>query len=203
MLPITNCYIHRTGVRLGQFDQNNNICDYGTENCTLYQQFGIEKIIVHSGYVRGRFRIVHDIALLRLDRSIRFGPNMKPICLPFVPNSIPEPLEESTLIVSGWGLTMDDNDFPAKRDVSITLWATDKCKSFFRVDETHICAIEAGKNSCNGDSGCPLMIQFASRRMAIEGIVSYGITNCKTTGFPGVYTRVRSYRDWLNENMEL
>lgn len=127
VLPIANCFIYRTGVRLGQFDQNNNICDYGTENCTLYQQFGIEKIIVHSGYVRAPFRIVHDIALIRLDRSIKFGPNIKPICLPFGPNSIPIPPEESTLVVSGWGLTMDENEFPAKRDVSITLWSPVKC----------------------------------------------------------------------------
>lgn len=202
-VTLSNCCIHRTGVRLGDYDEKGEICDYGTSNCTHYQQFGIDKIICHSSYTRSNFRVVNDIALIRLNSSIQFGPKMKPICLPFGSNRISEPSADSFLIVTGWGLTMEENEFPAKRDVTISLWQKDMCNQVFRVDETHICAVEAGKNSCNGDSGGPLMYEFSRRRMVLEGIVSYGIKNCRNTHFPGVYTRVRSYGDWLDQQMEM
>lgn len=178
-----------------------NYCDYGTNNCTQYQEFGIEKIIVHSEFTKTFTHVLNDIALLRVDRPIQFGPKMKPICLPFGENNIPEPEVSSIMTVAGWGLTMVENEKPAKRAVSIQLWKTEKCNEVFHVDGSHLCAAEAGKNSCNGDSGGPLMSEFAIRRMVLEGIVSYGVRDCKNNKFPGVYTRVRHFYDWLNQQM--
>ncbi|KAH8409683.1 hypothetical protein KR222_001600, partial [Zaprionus bogoriensis] len=105
------------------------------------------------------------------------------------------------LTVSGWGLTLEEKEILAKRAVAITLWEREKCSDLFPVDSKHLCAVQVGKNSCNGDSGGPLMHMFQRRRMVLEGIVSYGIRNCSNTDFPGVYTRVRSYEQWLNEKM--
>ncbi|KAH8409749.1 hypothetical protein KR222_003691 [Zaprionus bogoriensis] len=191
-----------TGVRLGDFERGNK-CDYGTANCTNYQLFGIDRVIVHRGFRQLRKGATNDIALVRLDRRIQFGSKMKPVCLPFGDNNIPEPTAESLLTISGWGITADETEVAAKRSVTVSVWDTERCKETFDVDETHICAVLPGKNSCNGDSGGPLMNMFKRARMVIEGIVSFGIRDCTLTDLPGVYTRVRSYGDWLDKNMEM
>lgn len=189
-------------MRLGDFEEGHK-CDYGTNNCRHYQSFGIDKIIVHSDYRKLHKGVQNDIALLRLKKEIQFGPKMQPVCLPFGGNNIPEPTAESLLTISGWGLTADAREVAAKRSVTVSVWETEKCKATFEVDETHICAVLPGKNSCNGDSGGPLMNMFKRRRMVIEGIVSSGTIDCTLTDLPGVYTKVRSYGAWLEENMQM
>lgn len=189
-------------MRLGAFDDKGNICDYGTQNCAHYQEFGIEQIILHK-YRYNLTYSVHDIALLRLDRPIEFNEKIKPICLPFGSIVSEEPEVGCSLTISGWGYTMEKIEVVAKRAAVITLQDREKCKEEFRVDETHLCAVEKGKTTCRGDSGGPLMNQFARKRMVLEGIVSYGTLNCTDTSFPTVFTRVRSYEKWLNDKMDM
>lgn len=191
-------------MRLGAFDRNGTICDYGTERCGHYQTFGIDKIIPHRNFNDRAFNGRYDIALIRLNRPIQFTPEMRPVCLPFGRNRRDEPTKDNVLTVSGWGLTMEKYEYIAKRSVSINLWTTERCKEQFpQVDGTRLCAVALGKNSCNGDSGGPLMYQFERKRMVLEGIVSFGAFDCNYTELPGVYTRVRSYEQWLNFNMEM
>lgn len=47
-----------------------------------------------------------------------------------------------------------------------------------------------------GDSGGPLVAKVCDNIWAIVGIVSYGV-GCATPGFPGVYTRVPVYAQWI------
>lgn len=200
----SNCFIYRTGVRLGAFDSAGNICDYGTANCRHYQDFGIEKIIPHISYNNVTFNGRYDIALIRLNRPIQFTPKMMPICLPFGGEHRDEPTTDNFMTVSGWGSTMEANETIAKRSASINRWPTDMCeKVYTHGDEKRFCAVAVGKNSCNGDSGGPLMYHFDRNRMVLEGIVSYGALDCTFTDLAGVYTRVRSYEEWLNLNMEM
>lgn len=179
------------------------MCDYGTEECRNYQEFGIDKIIIHDKFNVNNTYVGNDIALIRVDRPIQFSNVTQPICLPFGSNQIEEPSVTTALTVTGWGLTMAANDNGGKLDAVISLRERNNCNKHFRVDERHLCAVEVGKNSCNGDSGGPLMQQIDRKKMALEGIVSYGIRNCTNTNYPGVYTRVRSYGEWLSEQMEM
>lgn len=180
------------------------MCDYGTKKCSHFEEYGIEKIIPHSDFMANKSYVGNDIALIRVDRPIQFSNVTQPICLPFGnKNRIDEPAVGGMLTVAGWGLTLDKDDTGEKHDATITLQDKGICRQKYWVDETHLCAVELGKNSCNGDSGGPLMNQFQAHYMVLEGIVSYGIKDCKKTTYPGVYTRVRSYGDWLREHMEM
>ena len=58
--------------------------------------------------------------------------------------------------------------------------------------ESMICAGVGGKDSCQGDSGGPLTCSGE-----LCGIVSWGY-GCAEPGYPGVYTRVTSYIDFIN-----
>lgn len=205
--------MYRTGVRLGDFNQNSvcpesdlykkSTCDYGAIGCQQYQEFGISKIIVHDNYQEGKFH--SDIALLRLSRSIIFTDKLRPICLPF---NMPEVAKSTLLTLSGWGLSFEIGSTNRKRAVMIPLNSTETCKkedeSF---DENQICGGVIGENggigkgSCDGDSGCPLMDLISMKRMVLEGIVSHGLGLCSNQFAPSYFTRVRSFLTWIELQM--
>lgn len=69
-----------------------------------------------------------------------------------------------------------------------------------------LCAgvLKGGMDSCQGDSGGPLMIptgRLSEPTVYYQiGIVSYGI-GCARADVPGVYTRVSSFVEWIEEKV--
>ena len=56
-------------------------------------------------------------------------------------------------------------------------------------------------DSCSGDSGGPLMVQEdEENKMYLRGVVSFGTRKCGK-GFPGVYTDISYYIDWIKRNL--
>jgi secreted trypsin-like serine protease len=74
----------------------------------------------------------------------------------------------------------------------------------FTIGDTEICAtgLTGGKDSCFGDSGGPLIVATDNERgYAQVGIVSWG-PQCGNPLYPGVYTRVSSFSNWIKQNMD-
>lgn len=66
------------------------------------------------------------------------------------------------------------------------------------IEESMICAgvPEGGKDSCHGDSGGPLVID-----RKLVGLVSWGF-GCAKPGYPGVYTNVAYFKDWVDQQVD-
>ncbi|KAF2901168.1 hypothetical protein ILUMI_05019 [Ignelater luminosus] len=166
----------------------------------------IEEKILHPNYTRRKGE--NDIALLRLEKNVKFSDYIQPICLPV--RESPDPSLESEMYAVGWGRTENYTQSDYKLKVKLPIVTRAACNNRIRNSGTigvdRICAGgERGKDSCYGDSGGPLMGLFTGEnvkpRYYQEGIVSRG-NGCGTVGFPGVYMRVAKYMDWIIENLK-
>ncbi|CAB0036567.1 unnamed protein product [Trichogramma brassicae] len=169
---------------------------YVEQGGTLHR---VQKIIRHPKYrLDNRGVPWDDIALIKLSNPIVFNDQQDKI-------DLYEKFEKSQVgvnaTVSGWGAT-DEGFLDQLRAVSIPIMDTAKCDlayhRFGGIPYKQICAIYygGGKDSCQGDSGGPLAINYR-----LAGVVSWG-NGCALPEFPGAYTEVASYRDWIDENMK-
>ncbi|CAG0908401.1 unnamed protein product [Cyprideis torosa] len=103
---------------------------------------------------------------------------------------------------------------PVPLHVNLTIQDADSCSEQFKkfpqalpngVTKDMLCAGDRGKDTCQNDSGGPLLFDARQnldgtlvREFVLVGVVSGGI-GCGET--PGIYTRVSSYTDWILETM--
>jgi len=68
------------------------------------------------------------------------------------------------------------------------------------IRDSFMCAgYQQGKmDSCEGDSGGPLMIQGPDGRWVLAATVSHGI-KCAYPNMPGVYMRMTYYKPWIRK----
>ena len=61
----------------------------------------------------------------------------------------------------------------------------------------------SGSDSCTGDSGGPLIYrEYANRPWYQVGIVSFGYGDQCGSKYPGIYTKVGGYLDWIEKHLE-
>ncbi|XP_031332990.1 phenoloxidase-activating factor 1-like isoform X2 [Photinus pyralis] len=204
----SNQEIRLSGVRLGEWRQSTEIdCvgKRGLQKCTEpVVDVGIQRSIPHPGHsIRTRD---NDIGLLRLQRNVDFSDFIQPVCLP-PPNGV-LPNIGSSMMVAGWGRTETSDASDVKLKALVPLVASSACKKRFGrrgyISDNQFCAGGVGGNdSCQGDSGGPLMryvVPNADVQWIQEGIISWGVM-CGLETYPGVYTRVSKYSNWIVDNM--
>ncbi|XP_015608945.1 trypsin alpha-3-like [Cephus cinctus] len=157
----------------------------------------VAAIINHDNYYSTSDGIpVNDISLYRLLTSLTLDSTRQPIPL-F--NSGESASVGAMAVITGWGaLTQGGSSPTILQTVSVPIVSKSSCDSAYimwgGLPLFQICAAypEGGKDACQGDSGGPLAI---NGRLA--GIVSWG-NGCAQPGFPGVYTEVAAFRDWIS-----
>ena len=59
-----------------------------------------------------------------------------------------------------------------------------------------------GEDTCKGDSGGPLIVREGEDgKMYLRGITSFGTNRCGSS-YPGVYTDIAFYVDWIREHLK-
>ncbi|XP_037818581.1 serine protease easter-like [Lucilia sericata] len=205
-----------TGVRLGEWDTTTNPdCEIdvrGERDCAPeHLDIRVEQAIPHPQYNPSSRNQVNDIALLRLERSISYTDFVRPICLPINSNLRTAAFDGIVMDVAGWGKTEKESVSNLKLKASVEGYSIDECRSVYMrqniiLEDTQICAGgKEGIDSCRGDSGGPLISLDTTNRIRayyfLAGVVSFGPTPCGLEGWPGVYTRVGNYIDWILQNL--
>lgn len=157
------------------------------------------KVILHENYSGSSYQ--NDIALIEMKKRPHqkecHVPNSVPACVPWSPYLF-QPNDRC--IVSGWGREKDNQKVYSLQWGELKLIGN--CSRFYpgRYYEKEMeCAgtDDGSIDACKGDSGGPLVCQDANNVSYVWGVVSWG-ENCGKPEFPGVYTKVANYFDWIS-----
>uniref|UniRef100_A0A4W3JHD7 Acrosin n=1 Tax=Callorhinchus milii TaxID=7868 RepID=A0A4W3JHD7_CALMI len=161
----------------------------------------IDALIIHENYSN----INNDVALLRVDKAIEFGENIRPVCLPSQGEAVENTWKGCH--VTGWGRMEKGGRTSAHilQEAAVNIIPTATCQQpdwYGRlVNENMVCAGFAGGgiDACQGDSGGPLSCRHKhTERFYLVGLVSWG-QGCAERFRPGVYTRTSNYINWINK----
>ncbi|XP_051741852.1 trypsin I-P1-like isoform X7 [Ctenopharyngodon idella] len=158
------------------------------------------RIIRHSNYNNQPNN--NDIALVQLNSSVPFSDYIRPVCLAAAGSVFSSGTESW---VTGWGTLQSGGQLPdTLQEVMIPIVSNSDCDNAYGrfITGNMICAgllNEGGKDSCQGDSGGPMVSKKDSLWIQ-SGIVSFG-KGCALPKYPGVYTRVSQYQNWINSYM--
>ncbi|XP_042129063.1 trypsin-4-like [Peromyscus maniculatus bairdii] len=153
-----------------------------------------EKIIRHPKY--NKTTADNDILLIKLKSPATLNSQVSTISLP---TSCPS--TGAQCLVSGWGNTVNlGGKYPSiLQCLEAPVLSASSCRNSYpgMITNNMFCLgfLEGGKDSCDGDSGGPVICDGE-----IQGIVSWG-TGCALRGKPGVYTKVCNYLSWIRETM--
>ncbi|KAI4487241.1 hypothetical protein M0804_005390 [Polistes exclamans] len=152
-----------------------------------------KKILMHGLY--NPRNSDYDIALIQLEKPLRFDYNIKPVLLPKITDQYKAGTKAD---VTGWGIFKKDGVVTDKlREVRVPIVSNSNCSYLYKsraITSRMLCAgyvNVGGKDACQGDSGGPLVQQGI-----LIGIVSWGY-GCAEPLYPGVYTRVAAFRSWI------
>lgn len=169
----------------------------------------VEQLISHNLYNPASRQQENDIALVRMRYAVPFSDYVSPICLPTDSALQQRSYDGVGMTVAGWGKTENGTNSQRKLKVVVRGVAQSQCDTVYgrqrvRLGSGQMCAGgEKNKDSCKGDSGGPLMSLANADKpyWYCTGIVSFGPSPCGALGFPGVYTRVSEYTDWIESNL--
>ncbi|XP_058451247.1 proclotting enzyme isoform X4 [Malaya genurostris] len=165
--------------------------------------FRVTEVRAHPKFSRVGF--YNDIAILVLDRPVRKSKYVIPVCTPKANLPSKERMAGRRATVVGWGTTYyGGKESTKQQQATLPVWRNEDCNhAYFQpITDNFLCAgfSEGGVDACQGDSGGPLMMLVEARWTQV-GVVSFG-NKCGEPGYPGVYTRVSEYMQWIRENTQ-
>ncbi|XP_065360063.1 brachyurin-like [Calliphora vicina] len=157
-------------------------------------------IVVHANWVPST--LTNDISLIKLPVPVEFNDLIQPATLPKMDGKY-STYEGDLVWASGWGRDSDAATAvsPVLRYIEAPVLKQSTCKTYYlgSVTDKMICIKSVDKKStCNGDSGGPLVYKEGGVNYVI-GATSFGIALGCEKGWPGVFTRVTAYLDWIEE----
>lgn len=137
---------------------------------------------------------------------------VSPICLPYG-HVVKRSFVNETAEAAGWGVYEVglDNTSIVLQTVKLPILNFEACAKTYKginlTESNQMCVGgEVGKDSCNGDSGGPLMKVLAVNgipRYYLLGVVSFGSKYCGMSTTPAIYTKVTSFLEWILNNVKV
>jgi trypsin len=220
VLTAAHCAYADTDFEIGTVSRNNgNAQDWVG---SLFNGGGGREGGIEYDYNAGRIHpnyneddVSNDIAIFELKDAVPAS-----VAIPIKLRS--QPLTQSGTIVTviGFGDT-DKSDSVSEtseylREVDLNYVTANQCNQVYGggsnswfggyggigIEDGMMCAFRSSVDSCGGDSGGPLLLKGNSGSSSDElvGLVSWGIS-CADNDYPGVYTRISYYYDWIIATM--
>ncbi|CAL8308420.1 unnamed protein product [Lota lota] len=157
----------------------------------------VQRIILHPAF--NSTNMDHDVALLELSVPAPRSYTIQSVCLP---SPVHHFLKNAECYVAGWGSMREGGSLTnLLQKAAVNIIDRADCLQSYGSGLTlsMMCAglMEGGRDTCLGDSGGPLTCRHASGHWFVTGITSWG-HGCGRVGYPGVYTRVTSIREWIS-----
>ncbi|XP_051779568.1 inactive serine protease PAMR1 isoform X2 [Erpetoichthys calabaricus] len=192
-----------------------------TKETKEQQQLRISAVILHPNY--DSLVLDADLAMVKLLDKARINEKVQPICLPeaqSVDSSQPQ------AFVTGWTILSEGVHVPENETTrvgAIELGDTVDCEQQYAqngisvsITENMFCARESKhqfSNICPSDTGGIAIFPVSSTSTAggqkdsglvwqLLGLVSWGYEQACKPGLYTVYTRVASFKDWIEKNMK-
>ena len=169
------------------------------------QILDVARVIPHPDFNADQNAVEADIGVIELATPS----SLDPIPLNWLAEN-PMASEGTLAWITGWGSRAFDDgtpsDFPTDlHEAQVPLLSVSSCQARYESAEliildSHLCAgfPEGGVDTCVADSGGPIFLSDGEGGFLQLGITSAG-EGCAGT-FPGVYTRISSYIEWIDEN---
>ncbi|VVC45767.1 Serine proteases, trypsin family, serine active site,Peptidase S1, PA clan,Serine proteases, trypsin [Cinara cedri] len=200
VLTAAHCVAHMSSWDVARLTANLGDYNIKSKSDVKHLERKIKRVVRHKGF--DQRTLYNDIALLTLDKPVKFTKQVHPICLPTSRSMY----AGQTATVIGWGSLRESGPQPAVlQKVNVPVWTNQECKFKYGsaapggIVDHFLCAGKAARDSCSGDSGGPLMLNDG--KWTQVGIVSWGI-GCGKGQYPGVYTRVTSFMNWITKNLK-
>ncbi|XP_064408588.1 transmembrane protease serine 12-like isoform X2 [Latimeria chalumnae] len=163
----------------------------------------IKTIIVHEKF--NWFFLKNDIALIQMNFPLIYTSYIQPVCLA---THATENRRHIFCYITGWGRSRIGGSMTDTMQIAqINIISQKSCNSSRSYDglltENMLCAgsEKGGVDACRGDSGGPFVCYDKKEgKFFLIGTISFG-QECGMENFPGVYTRVSKYKDWVESKI--
>ncbi|XP_033643079.1 sushi, von Willebrand factor type A, EGF and pentraxin domain-containing protein 1-like [Asterias rubens] len=174
------------------------------------RDFDVKEVFLFDNY--DPYNLFGDIAVLKLNQTVNLTSSIRTLCLPLGRERL-WPKSNSLCYIAGWGIIDPLKDQPRNdsmpsiypKQLEIQLVNDDVCKrtmaQLHPFDKRKMCAgykLYTEDESCQGDTGSPLVCKQIDGSWGMAGIVSYS-KECMEYNKYSVFTRVGEYSTWIHE----